>query len=155
MSTYAQIKQAIAALPAPVPTDPSAVAAALNAQTVAMQNQPFPLSAARLIARQSASGDWARIVTRARMTANLPPTTAADMAILAAINVCAGGDSDVIDPANTATWTAWQEGVGALEASGDLSAATVAAIAALTTMTVPAWVPAIQAIDVATAQGIA
>lgn len=155
MTTYAQIMTAISALPLPTPTDPVTIAGLLNAQTMTLNNQPFMLSQARMMARLSMTGDWARIVTRSRMTANLPPTTVADMAILAAINVCAGGDTDVIDPSNSAAWAVWQAGMAALEASGDLSAATVAEISALTTVTVPVWIPELQPNDIKTAQEIA
>ena len=150
--TMSQLKAAMAAYPAPQPTTPDAWAAALNTQTTTLTNQPFTLGQARVIARQSLAGDWARIVMRSRQTATLPPATATDAAVLAAINVCAGSDGDVIDPNSSATWAAWQAGMAALEASGDLSSASAAAIAALTTKTVEVWQPALTAGDIQNAE---
>jgi len=95
----------------------------------------FITGEAKTIARQSATGDWSRIVLRSRQVATIPPATANDVAVLAAINVTESLDTDPIDQSNTATWPAWQAGIAALEASGDLSSASAALIAALSTQT--------------------
>ncbi|WP_428485934.1 hypothetical protein [Rhodopila sp.] len=156
--TYAALKTAVAAL-SPVPATLDLVVAAINAQSTTLTSQTFPWSAAKLIARQASTGDWSRIVARARGTPALPPASTADQAILAAINAVESLDSDIIDPTNAPTWAAFQAGLAALGpsgpggiGSGDISAATIAAITALTTVTGPAWVPAVTAGQVQTAE---
>jgi hypothetical protein len=150
--TYAQLQAADAAL-VPTQSDPAQAAIVLNAQTIILNNQPVAWPAAKRIARTSSTGDWARIVARARQIPTLPPMTATDAAILAAINAIESEDTDIIDPANTAEWTAFQTGLNALQATGDISVATISAISALTTSIVPAWIPAVTAGDVQTARG--
>ena len=81
----------------------------------------------------------------------LPPVTANDAAIIAAINAVESSDSDIVDPAIAATWAAFQSGITSLCNIGDLSAATVSTISALTTKTVPMWDPPVTAGDIQTA----
>jgi hypothetical protein len=150
--TTAQLQAAIAALDVPDDSD-AQIAGLLNAQTVVLSEQPFPWGQALLLARTAATGDWARIVARSRQTPALPPATPTDAAILAAINATESQPGDVIDPTDAATWAAFQAGLAALEASGDLSSATIAAIGALTTVTAAAWTPPIQPNDVFNARG--
>jgi hypothetical protein len=149
--TYAALKAALAAL-SPVPPDIPSQVAAINAQTITLTNQPFAWSVAKALARTATTGDWSRIVARARQTPTLPPATATDAAILMAINAVEAEDADVMDPTNAERWATLQAGLAALQAIGDISAATVAAINALTTVTQPAWVPAVTAGDVQTAE---
>lgn len=149
--TYTQLKAAIATL-SPTPVGPAAIAAVLNAQTVTLAAQPITWGPVKLLARTSATGDWSRIVARSRMTPALPPASTLDAAILAAINATEGMDNDVIDPGNAAAWATFQGGMAALEATGDIAAATVAAILALTGPTVPMWQPLICSGDVQTAE---
>jgi hypothetical protein len=148
--TFNQLKAAIAAL-SPVPDGVSAIAAAINAQTVTATGAPFQWLAAKVLARTAPTGDWARIVARSRQTPTLPPVTPTDAAILAAINATESGDTDLIDPGSTATWAAFQGGISALEASGDLASATASAILALADPTLPAWQPPVTEGDIQTA----
>jgi hypothetical protein len=149
--TYATLKTALAALN-PLPPDIPSQVAAINAQTITLTNQPFAWMAARLAARTAGTGDWSRVIARSRQTPALPPATANDAACLAAINAVQLSDNDIIDPTNAAEWATFQAGLTALAATGDLAAATIVAINALTTTTLPAWVPAVTAGDVQTAE---
>lgn len=151
--TNDELKVAIGGL-SPMPPDDNAIANVLNVQTVARTGQPFPWGKVKGVARRSATGDWARIVARARQMPVLPPATALDVAILAAINATEGVDSDIIDPAHAEAWGAFQGGVAALRASGDLSVATASAIAALASQTGLLWEPPVTAADVQTAKSI-
>lgn len=151
MWTLAQIKAADAAL-SPAQPDPAAAAAALNAQTVSQTNRPILWADAKKVARTSSTGDWSRIVARSKQTPTLPPATANDAAILAAINAVESEDGDLIDPANSAQWTTFINGISSLEAAGDLSSATAAAIQGLTSVTTPTWQPPLTAGDVQTAR---
>lgn len=117
--------------------------AAINLLTITSTNQPFTLGQAKAIARTSATADWSLIVGLSRGTPRVPPTTPQDYAILAAINVTEGLDSDVIDPNNTAVWLAFTNGLAALGAVGALSTASSTAILGLATQTVPKYIPAL------------
>jgi len=148
--TYAQLAAAYNAL-SPVPASLSDACAALNAQTTTLTNQPITWLATKKIARIASTGDWSRIVARSRQVPALPPVTATDVAILAAINAEQSEDADILDPTNTAQWDAFQAGISALEASGDLTSATAAAIVALATVVMPTWQPAVTPGDLQTA----
>ena len=147
--TYQALAAAYNAI-TPAPADHAAAAVAINAPTVTTTGQPFLWSQATFIARTSVTGDWGRIVARSRQTPALPPVTAIDFAILAAINAVEGVGTDVIHPVDPA-WAAMQAGFAALLATGDISAATVAAIEALTISVSPAWEPPVTADDIASA----
>lgn len=149
--TYAELKVADAALGV---ADAAAAAAALNAQTDTLTNQVVRWVDAKRVARLAATGDWSRIVARARQTPALPPTTAIDAAILAAINAVESMEADLIDPSDTAGWSAWVGGISTLKAAGDLSQASVDAIMALTTHARPVWDPPVSDQDVLAARGL-
>lgn len=149
--TYADLKTAITAL-SPMPSGFQAIANAINGQTTTLTNQPVKWADAKRLARTASTGDWSRIVARSRQVPAVPPATATDSAILAAINAVESADADVIDPTNSAEWTAFQNGLSALQAAGDLASATVSAIQALTSVTGPKWVPAVTPGDVQTAE---
>lgn len=136
--TPAQLKAADASLGI---ADPAEAAAALAQQTATLHNQPFMWADAKRVARESPTGDWARIVMRSRQVASLPPQTPFDAAILAAINAVESADTDVVDPNDPGSWQAWSSGIAALSGVGDLSAGTVAALAALQTRTAPTFTP--------------
>ena len=148
--TYAALRGALAAL-GTLP-DVAATVAALNAQTVTVDGQAFTLHPAKIVALTSANFSWAKIAQRAQQTAAIPPVTATDGAILAARTITSMSDTQTIDPSVPGSWAAWLGGLAALQAVGDLSAADVAAINALPTVTGPAWVPAVTAGDVQTAE---
>ena len=124
----------------------------VEALTITLTNQPIPWPTVETIARTSATGDWSRIVARSRQVPTLPPATATDAAILAAINATESQNTDVLDPTNAPVWAAWQAGFAALEATGDLAATTVAAITALTTQTVLTY-PGVTQNDIWVARG--
>ena len=113
--TYAALKGAIAALsPPPALGDYAGAAAVLNAQTATLTGQAFTVHDAKIVAQPSGNMSWARILQRA-----------------------AAPDAQVVDP-SSAGYAAWQAGLGALQGVGDLTAADVAAINALATVTAPA-----------------
>ena len=130
---YPQIGTAWSAI-SPAPASLSAGLAQVRAYQVTLTNQIVALSAAKRIARMAATGDWGRVMARSDQVPNLPPTTATDAAILAAKNVTSMPDTDQIDPTNAGEWATFQNGLSALQAIGDLSAATVTAIGALTSL---------------------
>ena len=153
MWTYAALKAAIAALsPAPAAGDYAGAAAALNAQTVTLTGQAFTVGAAKLVAQTSGNMSWARVLQRAQGTATVPPATTMDMAILAARTIVSMPDAQLVNPAAGSGWAAWLAGLTALQAVGDLTAADVAAIDALASVTAPAWSPPVTAGDVQTAE---
>ena len=150
--TYAALKGALATLsPAPAQGDFAGAATALNAQTKTAAGQAFTVHAAKLVAQTSGNMSWARILQRAEATAAIPPATAADGAILAARTIASMDDAQMVDP-SSAGYSAWQAGLSALQAVGDLTAADVAAINALASVTAPAWNPPVTAGDVQTAE---
>lgn len=112
--------------------DPAEALTALRQQTVTLTDQPFKWKDAKRVARESATGDWSRIVLRAR-------ATTASAAVFAAINAVESADDDVIDPKDPASWETFQAGLAALEGSGDLSAGTIAALNALSTVVRLQW----------------
>lgn len=136
--SYADLKVADSALGI---DDPAQAAAALNARTVTKTGQKFFWKDAKRLARESATGDWGRIVARSRLQPNLPPASLADAAILAAINAVESADDDVIDPSDPGSWQAWQSGLAALSAIGDLSANTITALNGLPTVVQLEWDP--------------
>lgn len=144
MWTYAELKAADAAL-SPAVADLSDAAAALNAQAATVSVSLIPWTAIRKIARESATGDWPRIVKRAALPL---AGTAGDAAILVATNAVESRDTDLIDPASPV----WQGGLAVLQAAGDLSHATIDAIAALSTATTPKWDPPVTPGDIQTAR---
>ncbi|MBW4089882.1 MAG: hypothetical protein HIU82_02065 [Proteobacteria bacterium] len=119
----------------PTPASLNAGLAQVQAYVVTLTNQPVSWHSVKLIARTSTTGDWGRVLARSDQTPALPPTTSVDAAILAAKNAVSMQDTDMVDPTNTTHWDAFQAGLSTLEASGDLSSATVAAINALTSVT--------------------
>lgn len=149
MWTYAKLKAADAALGI---ADPGAAAAALAAQTVTLTGQPFPWSAAVVVAQESVNFSWSRIQARSKQTATLPPSTATDYAILAALSAISTPLDRVIDPSNTVAWQTLLGGMQALVGIGDMIAADVTAIEALGTQVVPTWQPAPTAGDLQTAR---
>lgn len=86
------------------------------------------------------------------MTPAMPPATVADGAILAAVNAVAMNEAWVIDPSVAVPWSAMQNGLGALQAVGDLTASDVAAITALTTVVVPRWPVVLTSADITSAR---
>lgn len=149
--TYASLKLAINALN-PVPPDLASIAAAINAQTTTTTGVSFTWQSARTIAQTSVNASWSRIIVRARETPARPPVTLQDMAILTAINAVSMDGSLLVEPSNAAAWAAFQSGLGALQAVGDLIASDVAAISLLTQATIPKWQPAVNTGDIQTAQ---
>ena len=100
---------------------------------IALVGQPFKWGRAKSIAQTSPNASWARIEVRARSTPAIPPAGIVDGAILTAINAVSMDVDQIIYPADAASWGALLRGLGALQAVGDLTAADVAAIAALPT----------------------
>lgn len=149
--SYSEVKAADAAQQPPI-ADLTQAAETLNAQTITVSNRPFKWRDAKRIARAAPTGDWSRIVARARMTPALPPATPGDAAILAAINAVESNDEDIIDPTDSAAWQALQAGIAALHGIGDLSTATIAALGELTTVIVPKWDPRLDAGHIQTAR---
>ena len=106
----------------------------MQSYQLTLTNQPVSWSSIKRVARTASTGDWARVLARSEQTPNLPPATSTDAAILAAKNAVSSLDTDLIDPTNTAEWSALQNGLSALQAEGDMAASTVAAINALPTV---------------------
>lgn len=108
-----------------------------------LTGQPFSWAAAKGIARGATTLDWPRIVARSAQRASAvlpPPGTPLDpntAAILMAVNATESQDGDMVDPSHPEGWAAFQAGLAALQAIGDLSAKTVAAITALGTVQEP------------------
>lgn len=100
------------------------------------EHRPFAWGEARGIAQ--AHGCWPMIVLRARGTPSMPPQTAEDGAILAAINAVSTEREQKIDASNPAEWGAFSQGVAAFLAVGDLTSAAANAILALGTYQPPA-----------------
>ena len=125
---YAALKAWLADQPAGQ-TD-AQLAAALVAPSITVQ-VPVSWQQVRVVAQESPNMSWARITVRAEQTPALPPVTPLDAAILVARNAVSMADSQSVDPAKSAQWTAFQNGLTALQAQGDLTAADVAAIVAL------------------------
>lgn len=150
--SYADLAAAVAALPEG--TSDADAAAALAGQQDTRTGQPFTVHAAKIVAVSSPNMSWARIVQRSKQTAAIPPASQHDVAILAAITIAAMSEDQVIDPGLTAGWAAWQGGIAALQAVGDLTAEDVAALNALTTTTAPKWNPVPTEHDVAAARGL-
>lgn len=136
LSGLRAVKQADADL-YPTCPDPAQAAAALNSQGVP---SPIKWPDVKHLARVSISGDWARVITRSKQAANLPPQNRIDLAILAAINAVESLEGDTIDPSDSAQWAMFRDGMAALHAVSDLSSATMQAILALATP-LPVWVP--------------
>ena len=132
MPNYAALKAEIS-LPKYAGMKDDQIAAALAAPVDVVR--PFPLGAAITIASLSANFSWPRILQRARGTAELPPKTAADFAVMCAQNIGSQPASTMMDPANESAWATFLGGLTALEAVGDLSADDVAAIKNLATIT--------------------
>lgn len=133
LTDYPALKAADADLSPPVP-DPAQAVAAIRLLTTTKTGQPFKWKVARRIAREAPTGDWSRIVVRARQMPADPPATIKDFAILAAINAVESVDDDIIDPNDPASWQAWENGLGALQAVGDLNADTVTKLNGLPTV---------------------
>lgn len=150
--TYPALKAAVAAL-SPVAATDAAAAAAINAQTTTLAAQDFPASAARDVLLTAM--EWPHVVLRARGTpSGVTPPSSSDQAIAAAIaatELAAG--SVVVRASQAASWTAFSNAMSALEAVGDISAASVAAIGALRTPTIPTWQPPVSAADIAASRG--
>lgn len=121
---YAALKAEIA-LPAYAGMTDAQIAAALVAP-LALTGQPFAWGAAKRVAQ--VSGAWGKIIKRAQL---VPSGAPGDEAIYAAANAVSMDDAQAMDPAETSGWAAFQSGIGALQTAGDLSAADVAALAAL------------------------
>lgn len=147
MLDYHALKVADAALSPPIP-DPSAAAAALNAQTTTLPPQDFPaLSALNILLT---NGDWPKIIARSE-------TRPIDSAgpISAALSAIALLESRSTIQASSATvWAAFAASMGALVTAGDISSASQAAIAALRTPTVPAWPVVLTGNDVTAARSL-
>lgn len=146
--TYTQLKAAYVAAGSP---PLAAAVATLNAQTVAVTNAVVLWADMKAILRTVPTEDWARIVMRARMPSVVPPVSAQDFAVMAAINAVEAENTDSFDPKNIAVWTAVQAGIQALANVGDVAPATVAILASLTSKTSPVWEPPVTAGDVQTA----
>jgi hypothetical protein len=149
--TLAQLSAAYATLPAG--TSDEAAASSLAAQTTTLEGQLFTVHQAKLVALSSENGSWARVVLRARGTATIPPASATDFAVIAAITITETAETQVVDPTVASDWGAWQAGLSALSAVGDLTAADVAAINALASPTIPVWLPAPTNFDIQAARG--
>ena len=145
--TYAQLKAAIAALPAGT----AGIAAAINAQTVAMTNVIVLWTDMKAVLRTAPTGDWAKIVMRSRMPSVVPPVSAQDFAVMAAINAVQSENTDRFDPTNAQVWAAVQSGINALANVGDVAPATLTILNSLTSRTSPVWEPPVTAGDIQTA----
>ena len=146
--TYPQLKAAYVAAGSPAM---AAAVATLNAQTVAMTNVVVLWTDMKAVLRAVSTGDWAKIVLRSRMLSVVPPVSAQDFAVMAAINAVQSENTDRFDPTNAQVWTAVQSGINALAAVGDVAPATVTILASLTSKTSPVWEPPVTAGDIQTA----
>lgn len=111
------------------------LAAPVQAAVPEPQPKAFKWGDARGIAQ--AHGCWPMIVLRARGTPAMPPQTAQDGAILAAINAVSAEREQIINAADPGEWGAFSAGVQAFAAVGDLTEAAAAAILALGTYQPP------------------
>ena len=146
--TYAQLKAAYIAAGSPAV---AAAVATLNAQTVAMTNVIVLWADMKSILRMAPTYDWDKIVMRSRMPSVVPPVSAQDFAVMAAINALESESTDRFDPTNAQVWAAVQSGINALAAVGDVAPATVTILASLTSKTSPVWEPPVTAGDIQTA----
>lgn len=154
--TPQQLKAAVLAL-SPAPADDQAAADAINAQTVQASPADFPAAFAFNVLDASATADWFKVVQRSKQALSGSATpTAADMAVLAASAAVAlmQVPGETVRASDTTTWARFTASLAALQAVGDVSAASVSAITALATPspTAPKWVPAVTSGDVQTAK---
>lgn len=153
--TLADLKAADAALgsPQPAPTD---AAATLNTQTVTLPAQDFRWSEIRDILMNNF--DWGALVQATEMAVGgtLPgggsQTTAIQAAAIAIHECCIYGGT--LNASNATVWGKLTT-VGSLldsASAGIVSSASVTAIVALRTPTVPKWQPAVTGDDVIAAR---
>ena len=109
------------------------IAALMNAPVVAAAPSPQPRAflwrSAKALAQEY--GRWALIALRARGTPATPPASAADFAVLTALNAISMADDQQIDPAHPVKWATFCGGLASLVAVGDLTAEIAAEIEAL------------------------
>ena len=146
--TYLQLKAAYVAIGSP---PLAAAVATLNAQTVAVTNAIILWPDMKAVLRMAPTDDWEKIVIRSRMPSVVPPVSAQDFAVMAAINALESESTDRFDPTNAPVWAAVQAGIQALANVGDVAPATVAILASLTSKTSPVWEPPVTAGDIQTA----
>jgi hypothetical protein len=142
--TYAALKEAEAALGI---DDPGEAAAALNAQTVIAVSD-IATSDARAVLLLS--GEWFKVKQLAKTALN---GTAQDQAVAAA-DICVDTMTltTTLHTSDDAMWATMQPMIGALQAAGVVSAASVAAWNALRMPTVPKWQPTLDAGHIQTAR---
>ena len=148
--TYAQLAAAYNAL-SPVPASLAAACDIFKAQNTTLTGQPIAVAGAFGVLETSTDGEWAKVVLRSRGTlSGASPPTAADLAVSAAIEAVALFETAgaVI---TAAEWPLAQSWLSDLEAVGDVSAGSISAIAALATVVVPTWQPAVTPGDLQTA----
>ena len=103
-------------------------------------------------------GRWGYVLARARLTPVVPVATAADAAIMAAIQAANMEATQEIAPSDDDAWAALCQGLAALQASGDITQACSDAIMALgaedvSPATMIGW-PAVTVHDVAHARSL-
>lgn len=135
--TYLGLKAADAVLGI---NDPTQAAAALNAQTVTVAID-IPTASARSVLLLR--GELFKVKQLAKMPlSGASPPTAMDQAIAAA-DTCVDTLTltDVLHTGSAVEWAAMLPMIGALQAAGVISAASVATWTAMRTQTVPTWDP--------------
>lgn len=145
--TYAQVKAADAALN-PAQADPALAAAALNAQTTALAQPASDIGLGDIQGVLLLSGDWLKIQTEAAKSGATGATTDPITLSILAIQLVQSKAATVA----AANWTSFVGMLQVLEANSVVSSASLTAIQALATMTVPTWQPALLAGDVQTAR---
>jgi len=156
--TYPQIKAAINALPAGSPSDLVGIATMLNSQTQTLAQPAAPVSVAAVhgILMLAPTADWLRIEARAALpfSAGFPASPVESDAAIAAAKLAITLTSSKVEVIDPAAWAGFEAQIGVLVASGDISAASQSAIAALAPLVVPAWQPALHAGDIQIAEAV-
>jgi hypothetical protein len=135
--------------------DIAAAAAAINQQKITLTQQDTAIVDMQRVLLSSATGDWAKIVARSRMSLT---GTAVDGAILAAINACAlvnaaqAGTLRVVQTSVPEIATAFNQSLQGLLAVGDITQDSVNSIEALQTVIKDQWIPPVTAGDIQTAR---
>jgi hypothetical protein len=154
MTTYALIKSAIAALPSPAPTDAPTLTTMLNSQSTPGF---IDINCSDLEKIIVPTGEFFAIYKMSLMTLSgqTPPTTM-DQVIGIAWNFYRMVTQwNTIQTSNAELRASCVTAMGALQAAALLSATSQTAIEALWSVMIPDYAPALQVIDVETAQEIA
>ncbi len=149
MWTYAALKTAYQAI-TPAPAELTAACATLNAQTVDVAADLATTDVDRVLVPTGEM--YAVTQLAAKATSGASPPTAEDQAIVAAWNVVRMLTQwQTIQTSNATLAGQVKAALSGLVAAGVVSSASVAALEALMTQTVPVWQPALTVGDLQTA----